>query len=103
MLADRAPQYFVTQPTRFYLFVASGLLRIRAMPPTTDMMTLARLHAALDSMVETEELLTQVRETTPSSPNALARATAAVIEAREILRALLRPEPRHRVEIPSRT
>jgi hypothetical protein len=73
------------------------------MPPTTDMMTLARLHAALDSVVETEELLTQVRETTPGSPNALARASAAVVEVRELLRAMLRPESRHHVEIPSRT
>jgi len=71
------------------------------MPSTTDMTTLARLHAALDSVVETEELLAQVRETTPSSPIALARVSAAMKEARELLRALLRPEPRHHVEIPS--
>lgn len=83
--------------------MASGLLVSRAMPPTTDMMTLARLHAALDSVVETEELLAQVRETTPGSPTALARASAAMREARELLRALLRPDPRHRVENPVRT
>ena len=66
------------------------------------MMTLARLHAALDSVVETEALLAEVRETTPTAPNALARASAAVKEVREILRTLLRPEARHRVEIPTR-
>jgi hypothetical protein len=71
------------------------------MPSKSDMMTLARLHAALDSVVETEELLAQVRATTPGWPNALARATAAVVEARELLRALLRPDPRHRVENPT--
>jgi hypothetical protein len=81
--------------------VASALLPDRAMPPKTDMMTLARLHAALDSVVETEQLLAEVRETTPGWPNALARASAAVVEARELLRALLRSDPRHRVEIPS--
>lgn len=83
-----------------YTLVALALLSTRPMPPTTDMMTLARLHAALDSVVETEELLAQVRETSPGWPHALAKASAAVGEARELLRALLRPESRQRVEIP---
>ena len=70
------------------------------MPTKTDMMTLARLHAALDSVVETEELLRQLRDTTPGSARSLARASVAITEARELLRALLRPDPRHRVEKP---
>ena len=73
------------------------------MPPKTDMMTLARLHAALDSVLETEELLAQVRATTPLSPGSLTRVTALVTEARELLRSLLRPEPRHGVETPNMT
>lgn len=73
------------------------------MPAKTDLMTLARLHAALDSVVETEELLAQVRETTTGAPVALSRVTAVMTEARELLRGLLRPDLRHRVEDPTRT
>ena len=63
------------------------------------MMTLARLHAALDSVQETAKLLAQIRETAPLPPHGLVRATALVGEARELLRGLLaRPEHRHGVE-----
>ena len=62
-------------------------------------MTLARLHAALDSVHETAALLAQLRETAALPPPGLARATALVGEARELLRALLaRPDHRHGVE-----
>lgn len=65
----------------------------------TEMMTLARLHAALDSVQQTETLLAQIRETAALPSRGLARATALVEEARELLRGLLAPtEPRHGVE-----
>ena len=63
------------------------------------MMTLARLHAALDSVQETAALLAQIRETAMLPQHGLARASELVSEAREALRALLAPpEPRHAVE-----
>jgi hypothetical protein len=63
------------------------------------MITLARLHAALDSVHETATLLAQVRETSSLPPQKLTRATALVSEARELLRALLSPpDLRHGVE-----
>jgi hypothetical protein len=83
--------------------MARGLLYVtpmRSMPRTgSDMMTLARLHAALDSVHETASLLAQIRETASIPPHGLMRATELVGEARELLRALLaRPEPRQGVE-----
>jgi hypothetical protein len=63
------------------------------------MMTLARLHAALDSVHETATLLAQIRETASIPPQGLARATELVGEARELLRALLSGRDlRHGVE-----
>jgi hypothetical protein len=63
------------------------------------MMTLARLHAALDSVHETATLLAQIRETASLPPHGLARAAELVGEARELLRDLLsRPDHRHGVE-----
>jgi hypothetical protein len=63
------------------------------------MMTLARLHAALDSVQETVVLLAQIRETATIPQQGLVRAAELVSEAREALRELLtRPEPRHGVE-----
>jgi hypothetical protein len=63
------------------------------------MITLARLHAALDSVQETATLLAQIRETAALPTQGLARASALVGEARELLRGLLAPrEIRHGVE-----
>jgi hypothetical protein len=63
------------------------------------MMTLARLHAALDSVQETATLLGQLRETAQVPSHGLARAAALVGEAREVLRGLLAaPDRRHGVE-----
>ena len=63
------------------------------------MMTLARLHAALDSVHETAALLAQIRETAVIPHQGLTRATELVAEARELLRDLLtRPDRRHGVE-----
>jgi hypothetical protein len=62
-------------------------------------MTLARLHAALDSVQQTATLLAQIRETAAVPSHGLARATALVGEARELLRGLIsRPDHRHGVE-----
>jgi len=57
----------------------------------TDMMTLARLHAALDSVVDTEQLIAQIHESSAISPPTVARVGALVAEARELLRWLLAP------------
>jgi hypothetical protein len=67
----------------------------------TDMMTLARLHAALDSVVDTEQLITQIHESSAISPPTVARVGALVAEARELLRWLLAPQGRHAVGIPN--
>ena len=64
----------------------------------TDMMTLARLHAALDSVTETEQMIAQIQETSKVSPPAVERVGALVAEARELLRFLLAPpQARHAV------
>lgn len=59
------------------------------------MMTLARLHAALDSVVETEQLIITIGEASPAHSSAVTRLAEVVREARELLRSLLtRPEAR---------
>lgn len=63
------------------------------------MMALARLHAALDSVHETESLLGQLRETSSLPAHGVARATKLIGEARELLHSLLgQPARRHGVE-----
>lgn len=63
------------------------------------MMTLARLHAALDSVQETTAVLAQLRETATLPKPGISRVTALMSEARELLRDLLAtPDPRHGVE-----
>jgi hypothetical protein len=57
----------------------------------TDMMTLARLHAALDSVTETEQMMAQIQQTSTLSAPAVVRARALIAEARELLRFLLSP------------
>lgn len=57
----------------------------------TDMMTLARLHAALDSVVDTEQLIAQIQESSAISQPTVARVGALVAETRELLRWLLAP------------
>ena len=60
-----------------------------------DMVTLAHLHAALDSVVETEQLIVTIRERSGSQGPAVRRLAEVVGEARELLRSLLtRPESR---------
>jgi hypothetical protein len=67
-----------------------------------DMMTLARLHAALDSVVETEQLIAMIKDTSMEPQPALGRVADLVGEARELLRRLLiRPDSRQPVENPS--
>ena len=63
-----------------------------------DMATLARLHAALDSVVETEHVISAIHDTSMNPPPAVIRVGALLGEARELLRRLLaRPEHRHAV------
>ncbi|MBC7975299.1 MAG: hypothetical protein H7138_09960 [Myxococcales bacterium] len=68
----------------------------------TDMMTLARLHAALDSVVDIEQLIQQVHESSNVSRPTVARVGALVAETRELLRFLLSPpHARHAVGNPA--
>lgn len=55
------------------------------------MMTLARLHAALDSVVDTEQLIAQIQESSAISQPTVARVGALIAETRELLRYLLAP------------
>lgn len=80
--------------------MAHDLLRFPVMKRSADyaedMMTLARLHAALDSVVDTEQVMTQIHETSTVPQPTVARVRELVAEARELLRSLLvRPEGRH--------
>jgi hypothetical protein len=66
-----------------------------------DMMTLARLHAALDSVVDTEQVMTQIHESSGVPQPTVVRVRELVAEARELLRWMLaRPEARHVVGNP---
>jgi len=67
----------------------------RSVDYADDMMTLARLHAALDSVVDTEQVMTQIHETSMVPQPAVTKVRELVAEARELLRDLLRPEGRH--------
>lgn len=63
-----------------------------------DLPTLARLHAALDSVVETEHVIAAIHESSVSVPPGVVRVSALLGETRELLRALLRrPDRRHAV------
>jgi hypothetical protein len=61
-----------------------------------DLATLARLHAALDSVVETEQVIAAIHDSSASRAAAVVRLSALLGEARELLRGLLvRPDRRH--------
>ena len=64
----------------------------------TDMVTLARLHAALDAVTDTEQMIAQIHESSAISPPTVVRVKELVTEARELLRSLLvPPQNRHAV------
>ncbi len=63
----------------------------------TDMVALARLHAALDSVVETEVLIAELRDTQALASLPLSRAATLVTETRELLRSLLAAPARRQV------
>jgi hypothetical protein len=66
-----------------------------------ELMTLARLHAALDSVVDTEQVMAQIHESSAIPQPTVARVRQLVAEARELLRWMLaRPEARHVVGNP---
>jgi hypothetical protein len=66
-----------------------------------DMMTLARLHAALDSVIETQQMMAQIRESSRTSQPTVARVQELIAETRELLRWLLAPpEARNAVKKP---
>lgn len=54
-----------------------------------DLATLARLHAALDSVVETEQVIAAIHETSPGVAPGVVRVGALLGEARELLRRML--------------
>lgn len=60
-----------------------------------ELATLARLHAALDSVVEIEQVIAAIHESSGSRAPAVLRVGALLGEARELLRALL-ARPDHR-------
>jgi hypothetical protein len=63
-----------------------------------DMTTLARLHAALDSVVETEQVIGAIHDSSAIAQPGVARIGELLGEARELLRWMLaRPENRHAV------
>jgi hypothetical protein len=59
-----------------------------------DLATLARLHAALDSVVETEQVISAIHDSSAGRAAAVVRVSALLGEARELLRGLLRPDRR---------
>ena len=74
----------------------------RSAEVVTDMVTLARLHAALDAVTDTEQMIAQIHETSTISPPTVVRVGELVAEARELLRWLLAPpQTRHAVRMSS--
>jgi len=63
------------------------------MPPrpgsSAAMVALARLHAALDAVVETQALIAELRDTQALAPLPLSRAASLVTETRALLGSLL--------------
>lgn len=78
--------------------VARRLLLFGPMRQTTglvtDMMTLARLHAALDTVMEARQMISAIHDTSPTPRPAIERVGALFDEARELLRAMLAPPER---------
>lgn len=61
----------------------------------TDMVTLARLHAALDNVIETQQAIEAIQVSSATPPAGVARLSSLLGEAREVLRYLLaRPQTR---------
>lgn len=56
-----------------------------------DLMTLARLHAALDSVVELEDLIVTIKQTSAAAPRSVQHVADLLGQAREALRHLLTP------------
>ncbi len=55
-----------------------------------DLVTLARLHAALDSVVELEQLIITIKQTS-GSPRSVQHVQDLLGQARELLRYMLTP------------
>lgn len=54
-----------------------------------DLVTLARLHAALDTVVETEEVIAEIHDASVAAPPGVRRVGELLEEARELLRRML--------------
>jgi len=55
-----------------------------------DLVTLARLHAALDGVVELEQLIATIRQTS-NAPRSVQHVSDLLGQARELLRYMLTP------------
>jgi len=55
-----------------------------------DLVTLARLHAALDGVVELEQLMAAIKQTS-GSPRSVQHVSDLLGQARELLRTMLTP------------
>jgi len=55
-----------------------------------DLVTLARLHAALDGVVELEQMIVAIKQTS-SSPRSVQHVADLLGQARELLRYMLTP------------
>ena len=72
----------------------------RSAEVVTDMMMLARLHAALDAVTDTAQMIAQIHESSAIPQPAVIRVGELVAEARELLRRLLTPpHPRDAVRM----
>ena len=66
------------------------------------MVALARLHAALDSVVETQGVIAAIHQASAIPQPGVTRVSELLGEARELLRGLLvRPETRQAVDRPT--
>jgi hypothetical protein len=91
---DAPPQRAARLACRLLCFLAMK----QSAEPVADMVTLARLHAALDAVTDTEQVIAQIQESSAISPSTVARVGELVAEARELLRWLLTPpQSRHAV------
>jgi hypothetical protein len=71
---------------------------MRASGELLDMVALARLHAALDSVVETQHEIAAIHQGSAIPPPGVTRVSELLGEAHELLRGLLkRPENRQAV------
>ena len=70
--------------------LARHLLHPTPMSQGADLVTLARLHAALDGVVELEQMIVAIKQTS-ASPRSVQHVADLLGQARELLRYMLTP------------